>query len=85
MNHGQRIHTRLLMTTAGATAAKAAGINVAHLPFNGSMPDPAVVDRFIKTITEPGRRLYGITSCAGPRQKNPPGLLSGLGGVLRLT
>jgi uncharacterized protein (TIGR01244 family) len=37
-----------------AAAAKAAGINFVHLPFNGSAPDPAVADRFIKTITEPG-------------------------------
>lgn len=37
---------------AEAAAAKAAGINFVHLPFNGGMPDPAVADRFIKTITE---------------------------------
>jgi uncharacterized protein (TIGR01244 family) len=36
-----------------AAAAKAAGINFIHLPFNGAMPDPAVADRFIKSITEP--------------------------------
>lgn len=34
-------------------AAKAAGIAFYHLPLNGSMPDPAVVDRFLKTIAEP--------------------------------
>jgi uncharacterized protein (TIGR01244 family) len=34
-------------------AAKAAGINFIHLPFNGGMPDPAVADRFIQSITEP--------------------------------
>jgi uncharacterized protein (TIGR01244 family) len=35
-------------------AAKAAGIAFYHLPLSGSMPDPAVVDRFLKTIAEPG-------------------------------
>jgi protein tyrosine phosphatase (PTP) superfamily phosphohydrolase (DUF442 family) len=35
-------------------AAKAAGIPYHHIPFNGSQPDPAVVDTFLKTITAPG-------------------------------
>ena len=35
-------------------AAKAAGIPYFHIPFNGAMPDPAVVDTFLKTITAPG-------------------------------
>jgi len=35
-------------------AAKAAGIPYYHIPFNGAMPDPAVVDTFLKTITAPG-------------------------------
>ena len=35
-------------------AAKAAGIPYYHIPFNGSAPDPAVVDTFLKTITAPG-------------------------------
>src|SRR5579871_2111606 len=39
---------------AEAAAAKAAGINFVHLPFSGSAPDPAVADRFLKVITEPG-------------------------------
>jgi uncharacterized protein (TIGR01244 family) len=37
---------------AEATAAKAAGINYIHIPFNGSAPDPAVVDNFLKAITD---------------------------------
>src|SRR5436853_6088152 len=36
---------------AEAAAAKAAGINFVHLPLNGSAPDPAVADRFLKIIT----------------------------------
>jgi len=35
-------------------AAKAADIPYYHIPFNGSAPDPAVVDTFLKTITAPG-------------------------------
>ena len=34
-------------------AAKAAGINYIHLPFNGAKPDPAVADEFLKVITDP--------------------------------
>ena len=35
-------------------AAKAAGIPYYHIPFSAGMPDPAVVDTFLKTITAPG-------------------------------
>jgi uncharacterized protein (TIGR01244 family) len=41
---------------AQAAAAKAAGINFVHLPFSASAPDPAVVDRFLKTVTERGNQ-----------------------------
>jgi uncharacterized protein (TIGR01244 family) len=34
-------------------AAKAAGINYIHLPFNTGKPDPAVADQFLKVITDP--------------------------------
>ena len=37
---------------AEAAAAKAAGINFVHLPFNGAKPDPAVADNFLKAITD---------------------------------
>ncbi len=37
---------------AEAAAAKAAGINYIHLPFNNGAPDPAVVDRFLAVITD---------------------------------
>lgn len=49
---------------AEAAAAKAAGINFFHLPFNGAQPDPAVVDRFLKTITTTGNSPAFI-HCAG--------------------
>src|SRR5690348_14055074 len=35
-----------------AAAAKTAGINYIHLPFNGAMPDPAVADKFIIAVTD---------------------------------
>lgn len=37
---------------AEAAAAKAAGINYVHLPFNAAMPNPAVVDSFLKAVTD---------------------------------
>ena len=39
-----------------AAAAKAAGINYVHLPFNAASPDPAVVDTFLKAVTAPANQ-----------------------------
>src|SRR5215469_12715005 len=39
-----------------AAAAKTAGINYVHIPFNGSMPDPAVADEFIAAVTKPANQ-----------------------------
>jgi uncharacterized protein (TIGR01244 family) len=50
-----------------AAAAKAAGINFVHIPFNGAAPDAAVADRFIKTITEPGNEPAFIHCASGNR------------------
>ena len=52
---------------AEAAAAKAAGINFVHLPFNGNAPDAAVADQFIKTITEPGNQPAFIHCSSGNR------------------
>lgn len=52
---------------AEAAAAKAAGIQFVHLPFNGRMPDPAVADRFLKTITEAGTQPAFIHCASGAR------------------
>jgi len=41
---------------AEQAAAKAAGITYVHLPFNAAMPDPTVVDRFLKAVTEPANQ-----------------------------
>ena len=35
-----------------ATAARAAGINYVHLPFNAASPDPMLVDNFLKAVTD---------------------------------
>jgi len=37
---------------AEAAAAKAAGINYVHLPFNAQSPDPALVDNFLNAIND---------------------------------
>jgi uncharacterized protein (TIGR01244 family) len=38
---------------AESAAAKAVGINYVHLPFNAAAPDPMLVDRFLKAVTDP--------------------------------
>jgi len=52
---------------AEAAAAKAAGINFVHLPLNGASPDPAVVDRFLKVVTESGNQPAFIHCASGNR------------------
>ena len=52
---------------AEAAAAKAAGINFIHLPFSGATADPAVVDQFLKIITEPGNQPAFIHCASGNR------------------
>jgi len=52
---------------AEAAAAKAAGINFVHLPLSGSAPDPAVADRFLKIVTEPGNQPAFIHCASGNR------------------
>ena len=48
-----------LATEAGANvegeaaAAKAAGINYVHIPFNTTQPDPAIADAFVAAVTKP--------------------------------
>ena len=37
-----------------AEAAKSVGITFVHIPYNAAMPDPSVVDAFLKAITTPG-------------------------------
>jgi uncharacterized protein (TIGR01244 family) len=37
---------------ASTVAAKAAGLNYIHIPFNTASPDPAVVDRFLEAVQD---------------------------------
>jgi len=61
MGYASIINLRLA-SEAGAdiegetAAAKAAGINFSHIPFNAASPDPAVVDTFLKTVTDPANQ-----------------------------
>lgn len=41
---------------AEAAAAKAAGVTYVSLPFNGASPDSAVVDKFLKAVTDPANQ-----------------------------
>jgi uncharacterized protein (TIGR01244 family) len=50
-----------------AAAAKAAGINFIHIPFNGSSPDPAVADEFLKAISLPENNPAFIHCASGNR------------------
>jgi uncharacterized protein (TIGR01244 family) len=50
-----------------AAAAKAAGVNFIHLPLNAASPEPAVVDSFLKAITEPGNQPAFIHCASGSR------------------
>jgi uncharacterized protein (TIGR01244 family) len=52
----------------GETAAsRSAGITFIHLPFSGSMPDPAVVDQFLKLVTQPANQPAFIHCASGNR------------------
>lgn len=52
---------------AEAEAAKAVGIAYLHLPFDGSKPDAAVVDRFLEAIAKPGNQPAFIHCASGNR------------------
>ncbi len=52
---------------AEAAAAKTAGIGFYHIPFNGSAPDPAVADEFLKTISAPENNPSYIHCASGNR------------------
>lgn len=41
---------------AEAAAAKTAGLNFVHLPFNAAAPDPMLVDRFLEAVTDPSNQ-----------------------------
>jgi uncharacterized protein (TIGR01244 family) len=72
MGYASIINLRLA-TEAGANieaaqaAAKSAGIRYIHLPFNGAMPDPLVVDAFIKAVSEPANQPAFVHCASGNR------------------
>jgi uncharacterized protein (TIGR01244 family) len=49
------------------TAAKAAGINFIHLPFNAASPDLAIVDGFLKAVTAPVNQPAFVHCASGNR------------------
>jgi uncharacterized protein (TIGR01244 family) len=52
---------------AEAAAAKTAGITFIHLPFNTASPNPAVVDSFLKAVTEAKNQPAFVHCASGNR------------------
>ncbi len=50
-----------------AAAAKAAGINFVHLPFNESTPDFGIIDQFLTAVTDPKNQPAFIHCASGNR------------------
>ena len=50
-----------------AAAAKAAGINFVHLPFNENAPDMAIIDQFLKAVTDSKNQPAFIHCASGNR------------------
>jgi len=50
-----------------AAAAKAAGIRYVHLPFNTASPDPAIVEGFLKAVTDPANQPAFVHCASGNR------------------
>ena len=46
-----------------SAATRAAGLNFVHLPFNAASPDPALVDNFLKAVTD-GKNQPAFVHCA---------------------
>jgi uncharacterized protein (TIGR01244 family) len=52
---------------AEAAAAKTAGVVYIHLPLNSAAPDPAVVDLFLKAVTDPANQPVFIHCASANR------------------
>ena len=52
---------------AEAAAAKSAGITFIHLPFNTASPNPAVVDTFLKAVTDAKNQPAFVHCASGNR------------------
>ena len=50
-----------------SAAAKAAGVNFVHLPFNAASPDPALVDNFLKAVTDKNNQPAFVHCASGNR------------------
>jgi uncharacterized protein (TIGR01244 family) len=50
-----------------AAAAKAAGINFVHLPFNPASPDPALVGNFLKAVADKTNQPAFVHCASGNR------------------
>jgi len=50
-----------------AAAAKTAGITFIHLPFNAASPNPAVVDSFLKAVTDAKNQPAFVHCASGNR------------------
>jgi len=50
-----------------ASAAKAVGIRYIHLPVNGASPDPAIVEGFLKAVTDPANQPAFVHCGSGNR------------------
>jgi uncharacterized protein (TIGR01244 family) len=48
-------------------AARAAGLNYIHVPFDGKLPDVGAIDRFLEAMTDPGIRPVYIYCSSGNR------------------
>jgi uncharacterized protein (TIGR01244 family) len=52
---------------AETAAAESAGLRYVHLPLDGARPDPAVVDQFLKTVSDPANQPAFIHCATGNR------------------
>ncbi len=52
---------------AEEAAAKAAGLTFIHLPFNSSNPDPAIIEGFVKAVTNPANQPAFVHCASGNR------------------
>jgi uncharacterized protein (TIGR01244 family) len=50
-----------------SAAAKAAGLNYVHLPFNTASPDPMLVENFLKAVTAPANQPAFVHCASGNR------------------
>ncbi|MES1256221.1 MAG: sulfur transferase domain-containing protein [Acidobacteriota bacterium] len=50
-----------------SAAAKAAGVNFVHLPFNEAAPDLAMVDGFLRAVTAPANQPAFVHCASGNR------------------